>query len=111
MRKIDFLPQDEGQCEKMFGVIKFITFLVVIGVLVLTLFSIIHWIWSVLAVFFYVWNIGQYQIGCFGKIANEYDERKFNPREGLHRMYQSWKVFAIFIAFAIIWLITRPAGA
>lgn len=111
MKKRDFLPlpENDDECEKIFDVIKFVVFLLAICLIILAVFKLVHWGWPALAVLFYFWNTNQYRIGCFHYVIDEYDDHKRGyPHYGLQRMYKSWKVFAIIVAFAVIAMIVTP---
>lgn len=111
MKKIKFpiISKDDDECERTFAIIKFAVFVIAVCLLILALLKLCHWICPVLAWGFYFWNIRQYQIGCFSHVIDEYDDHERGyPRDGLSRVYRSWKVFAIIVAMVVVWFITKP---
>lgn len=107
MKKINFLPKNNKECEEIFGIIKLVVFITFVCLLILALLGRIHWVCPVLAGFFYVWNIRQYQIGSLSHVIHDGAKRGY-PRKGLYRVYQSWRVFAIIVILTIIAVIVTP---
>ena len=111
MKKIKFpiISKDDDECERIFGIIKFVVFVIAVVLSILAVLKLCHWICPVLAWGFYFWNIQQYRIGCFTYVIDEYDDHKRGyPHDGIYRMFQSWKVFAFIAVLAIVAVIVTP---
>ena len=54
----------------------------------------INWRLGIVSIAWLLWNFAAYETGCQEQVVDEYEHDGY-PKDGLRRMFHSWKIFAV----------------
>lgn len=86
-------PDEEKRAERIYNCI-ILGLMIAGGVLLF-----VHWGYSLCVAGFVLWSVYFYEKGRLEWVCDEYEQNGY-PSQGLHRMFESWRNWGIWVVLA-----------